>query len=140
MTKILIVEDDPSILVGLKDLMRLVNYDVLTSQDGQECIELIMTESPDLVLLDVNLPVENGFEVCRRIREKNYIKPVIMLTWGSDDLDKELGFELGVSDFVIKPFNIHELLARIQNQLDKRKDYPVKRNVGYNNSERKLMM
>lgn len=122
--KILIVEDDPGILLGLQELLKSEFYDISTSSNGKEGYSKALTENPDLILLDVNLPELNGFDVCRKLRVKNFSNPIIMLTSRSEQLDKVLGLEIGADDYVVKPFDTREILARIRSQLRrKEKEY-----------------
>ncbi|HSR17431.1 MAG TPA: response regulator, partial [Ignavibacteriaceae bacterium] len=115
--KILIVEDDPGILLGLQELLKSEFYDISTSSNGKEGYSKALTENPDLILLDVNLPELNGFDVCRKLRGKNFYNPIIMLTSRSEQMDKVLGLEIGADDYVVKPFDTREILARIRSQL-----------------------
>ncbi len=112
-TKILVVDDDPNIC----DLLRLYfeneGYEVKTANDGVEGINFFKMYSPDLVLLDIMLPKKDGWQVCREIRETSS-KPVIMITAKGEVFDKVLGLELGADDFVVKPFDMKELSARIK--------------------------
>ncbi|HSW44831.1 MAG TPA: response regulator transcription factor [Phycisphaerae bacterium] len=111
---ILIVEDDPTLLRGLVDNFRDEGYRVRTARDGQEAIVEVRRAMPDLILLDIMLPKVNGYEVCRRIREKNPEVPIIMLTAKGQEPDIVLGLNLGADDYVTKPFGIAELLARVR--------------------------
>jgi DNA-binding response OmpR family regulator len=112
-TKILVVDDD----INICDLLRLYfeneGYEVKTANDGAEGVNYFKMYEPDLVLLDVMLPKKDGWQVCREIREKSS-KPVIMITAKGDVIDKVLGLELGADDFVVKPFDMKELSARIK--------------------------
>lgn len=116
-TKILIIEDDPASQAGMKAMLDLENYQTLVSSDGREGFDIAMKESPDLILLDINLPSMSGFDICRKLREKNFRNPIIMLTSKGEQVDKVLGLELGANDYVTKPFDSRELLARIHSQL-----------------------
>lgn len=111
--KLLVVEDEPSIVKGLKFSFEQDGYLVDSAYDGKEAIEKIESTKFDLVILDVMLPEIDGLEVLRRIREKEQI-PVIMLTAKGEDMDKILGFEYGADDYLTKPFNILELKARVK--------------------------
>lgn len=117
MNKILIIEDDPAIQLGVKEYLSSNGYEILLSSDGKEGYDLGIKENPDLILLDINLPSVNGLEVCRILREKNFRNPIIMLTSMSDQIDKIVGLEVGADDYITKPFNFRELLARIRAQL-----------------------
>jgi two-component system alkaline phosphatase synthesis response regulator PhoP len=113
MPRILIVEDEPDIALGLeKDLARH-GYDVRTVGDGDEALRLASQEAWDLILLDVMLPKRDGFEVCQELRQAGLQTPVIMLTAKTHEAEKVLGLELGADDYVTKPFSPRELRARI---------------------------
>jgi len=112
MEKILIVEDDPTMLRGLKDNFEFKDYRVLTAADGEEGLNAALNEKPDLIILDIMLPKINGYEVCRLIRKENLNMPIIMLTAKGEESDIVLGLNLGADDYVTKPFSIKELLAR----------------------------
>ncbi|HEY5533427.1 MAG TPA: response regulator transcription factor [Ignavibacteria bacterium] len=114
MKKILIIEDDQAIRKGLKDNLELDNYDVLTESDGKEGLKSAENKSPDLILLDLNLPVKNGYEICKELRSAGNNVPIIMLSARAEEADKVLGLELGADDYVTKPFSIRELLSRIK--------------------------
>ena len=112
-TKILVVDDDPNIC----DLLRLYfeneGYEVKTASDGAEGVSFFKMYEPDLVLLDIMLPKKDGWQVCREIREQSS-KPIIMITAKSEVFDKVLGLELGADDFIVKPFNVKEVSARVK--------------------------
>ncbi|MBN2851849.1 MAG: response regulator transcription factor [Clostridia bacterium] len=114
--KILIVDDEKNIVNILKFNLIKEGYDTIEAYDGQTAIEKALIEKPDLILLDVMLPVFDGFTVCRKLREKIQT-PIIMLTAKEEELDKVLGLELGADDYVTKPFSPRELLARIKSNL-----------------------
>ncbi|MBM4031202.1 MAG: response regulator transcription factor [Planctomycetes bacterium] len=120
MEKILVVEDEPDLLMGLQDNLELEGYQVATAQDGQAALDLAMKACPDLILLDIMLPKVNGFEVLRQLRQKGLGAPVIMLTAKSQEVDRVLGLELGADDYITKPFSVRELLARIKAVLRRR--------------------
>ena len=109
---ILIVEDDATLLRGLKDNFEDEGFQVRTAADGQAALMAMENGTADLILLDIMLPKVNGYEVCRRIREKNREVPIIMLTAKGQESDIVLGLNLGADDYVTKPFSIAELLAR----------------------------
>jgi len=119
MNKLLLIEDDPAITTGLEALLRQENYVVTASADGKEGLEKALETKPDLILLDVNLPSLNGFDICRKLRENNFSNPVIMLTSYSGQVDKVVGLEIGADDYITKPFDNRELIARIRAQLRK---------------------
>jgi DNA-binding response OmpR family regulator len=112
METILIVEDDPTMLRGLKDNFEFKGYHVLTAADGEDGLNAALNKKPDLILLDIMLPKINGYEICRLIRKENLTMPIIMLTAKGEESDIVLGLNLGADDYVTKPFSIKELLAR----------------------------
>ncbi len=114
---ILIVEDDPSILFGLRDNFQLAGYRVLSSIDGTLGLELAIKESPDIIILDVMLPGTNGFDVLAAIRKRELDMPVIILTARGQDAEVVKGLNLGADDYLTKPFSIQALLARVRNFL-----------------------
>jgi DNA-binding response OmpR family regulator len=113
METILIVEDDATMLRGLKDNFEFKGYCVLTAADGEEGLNLALNKKPDLILLDIMLPKINGYEICRLIRQEKLDMPIIMLTAKGEESDVVLGLNLGADDYVTKPFSIKELLARV---------------------------
>lgn len=110
--RVLIVEDDPALLRGLKDNFETAGYDVRTATDGQKGLDALAHEAPDLLLLDLMLPKVNGYEICRTARARGLEIPIIMLTAKGQEGDIVRGLELGADDYVTKPFSIRELLAR----------------------------
>lgn len=110
--RILIVEDDPALLRGLKDNFVTAGYEVRTAMDGQKGLDALTAETPDLLLLDLMLPKVNGYEICRTARARGLEIPIIMLTAKGQEEDIVRGLELGADDYVTKPFSIRELLAR----------------------------
>ena len=112
METVLIVEDDPTMLRGLKDNFEFKGYHVVTAADGEEGLNAALNDHPDLIILDIMLPKINGYEVCRLIREQQLEMPIIMLTAKGQESDIVLGLNLGADDYVTKPFSIKELLAR----------------------------
>lgn len=111
--KILLVEDEKTLAKALKFNLEKEGFAVEIAFDGEEALKAVSREEPDLVILDLMLPKIDGFEVCRQIR-KNTDIPIIMLTARNEDIDKILGLELGADDYLTKPFNVRELLARIK--------------------------
>ena len=111
---LLIVEDDPALLRGLKDNFETQGYQVRTANDGQKGLNAVLAEPPDLVLLDLMLPKVNGYEICRRARASQLNMPIIMLTAKGQEEDIVRGLELGADDYVTKPFSIRELIARVK--------------------------
>jgi DNA-binding response OmpR family regulator len=114
MAKILIVEDEPGMVAGLRDNFEFEGYEVLTARDGVAGLERALKESPDLVLLDVMMPRMSGLDVCKQLKAKKPQIPIIMLTARGQEVDKVVGLELGADDYVTKPFSIRELLARVK--------------------------
>ena len=112
--KILVVEDEPNMVAGLRDNFEFEGYTVITARDGVEGLQRALDESPDLVVLDVMMPRMSGLEVCKQLRAKRGSIPIIMLTARGQEVDKVVGLELGADDYVTKPFSIRELLARVK--------------------------
>ena len=117
---ILIVEDDPTLLLGLQDNFESRGYRVRTASDGEAGLEAALASPPDLVLLDIMLPKLNGYELCRAVREQGLDMPIVMLTARGQEEDIILGLNLGADDYVTKPFRIRELLARVHALLRRR--------------------
>jgi len=118
--KILVVEDDLSILTGLSMSLRYEGYEVLQAQDGKTGLAKAIDESPDLLVLDVMLPQMNGFEVLEELRARSHQVPVVVLSARGLEPDKITGLNLGADDYVVKPFGLQELLARIRAVLRRR--------------------
>lgn len=114
MSKILIVEDEPNIRMGLTDNLQFEGYTVEIAEDGEIGLKMILEGSYDLILLDVMMPKLSGFDICRTVRSKNIDTPIILLTAKGEEIDKVLGLELGADDYITKPFSVRELLARIK--------------------------
>lgn len=114
--KILVVDDESSIVNIISYNLKKEGYEVITANDGESGLELALTQSPDLVLLDIMMPKMDGYTVCRKIREKSEM-PIIMLTARADEVDKVLGLEMGADDYVTKPFGNRELMARVKANL-----------------------
>ena len=112
--RILVVEDEPNMVAGLRDNFEFEGYEVITAGDGIEGLRRALEESPDLVVLDVMMPRMSGLEVCKQLRAQRDSIPIIMLTARGQELDKVVGLELGADDYVTKPFSIRELLARVK--------------------------
>ena len=111
--KILIVEDDPHIRLGVVEALASEGYSVTECSDGAQALPLIRQTVPDLVILDVMLPRKSGFDICRELRASKNPVPVLMLTAKGQEIDKVIGLELGADDYVTKPFGLRELLARV---------------------------
>lgn len=114
---ILIVEDDPAMLRGLKDNFEYFGYNVVTACEGEQGLDTALNLKPDLILLDLMLPGINGYEICRLIRAEELDMPIIMLTAKNQESDIVLGLNIGANDYVTKPFSIKELLARVNAML-----------------------
>jgi len=114
MARILVVEDEPYIALGLKSDLALEGYEVDVARDGESALERVRKEPFDLILLDVMLPGKDGFAVCRELRHDGVRTPIIMLTAKTQEAEKVLGLELGADDYVTKPFSPLELRARVQ--------------------------
>jgi len=113
-TRILIVEDEPAMVAGLRDNFEYEGYDVISAHDGVAGLERALAEHPDLVVLDVMMPRMSGLDVCKQLKAKRPSLPIIMLTARGQEVDKVVGLELGADDYVTKPFSIRELLARVK--------------------------
>jgi DNA-binding response OmpR family regulator len=111
--RILIIEDEPDLVRGLRDALEFEGFEIVTSGLGRDGVKLARERAPDLVLLDLMLPDINGFSVCEEIRGVNRVLPIIMLTARSQDTDKIRGLDAGADDYVTKPFSVGELVARI---------------------------
>jgi two-component system alkaline phosphatase synthesis response regulator PhoP len=118
--RILVVEDDLSILTGLSMSLRFEGYEVLQAQDGRTGLQKMLDERPDLLVLDVMLPVMNGFEVLAELKERGNTVPVVVLSAKGVETDRVMGLNLGADDYVAKPFGLQELLARIRAVLRRR--------------------
>jgi DNA-binding response OmpR family regulator len=121
MKSVLIIEDNPTMRRGLEDNFEFKGYRVKTAWDGEQGLNTAMTESHDLIILDIMLPKINGYEVCSRIRRKDIDTPIIMLTAKDQESDVVLGLNIGADDYVTKPFSIKELLARAEVFMRRRK-------------------
>ena len=115
MDKILIIEDDKAILMGLKDDLEFEGYEVATATDGKEGLKKAADGGFQLIVLDILLPGLNGFEVCKKLRESGVATPILMLTAArTEEMDKIMGLELGADDYVTKPIGTRELVARVK--------------------------
>lgn len=121
--KILIVEDEPSLVFTLKDTLEAESYDVTVVEDGAEAVETVQQFEPDLMILDLMLPNVSGYEICKEIRDLKYTFPIIMLTAKDQETDKVTGLNLGADDYITKPFGVKELLARIKARLRRANAY-----------------
>jgi two-component system alkaline phosphatase synthesis response regulator PhoP len=125
MKKILIVEDDATIVLGLESALRDEHYETLMAHTGPEGLRLAKEHKPDLLILDLMLPGMSGLEICKRLRDEKIMTPVIMLTSKTEEEDKVLGLELGADDYVTKPFSLRELLARVRAHLRREEAAPT---------------
>ncbi len=114
MLRILVVEDEPNMLKGLKDNLEFEGYEVDGADNGEDGLKNILEKNYDLIVLDVMMPKISGFDVCKKAREKGIKTPIILLTAKGEEVDKVLGLELGADDYVTKPFSLRELLARVK--------------------------
>jgi DNA-binding response OmpR family regulator len=112
-TRVLIVEDDPHILLGLEEVLKSDGFDVAVCNRGDQAIDAVRKHRPALVVLDVMLPGLSGYDICKQLRAKKVATPILMLTAKGQELDKVVGLDLGADDYVTKPFGVRELLARI---------------------------
>ncbi len=113
-TRILIIEDEPAMVAGLRDNFEYEGYDVISAGDGVTGLERALADDPDLVVLDVMMPRMSGLDVCKQLKAKQPSVPIIMLTARGQEIDKVVGLELGADDYVTKPFSIRELMARVK--------------------------
>ena len=112
-TKILIIEDDPHILLGLEEVLKSDGFEVMPCHRGDLALEAAAKYKPSLIVLDVMLPGASGYDICRQLRAKKFTAPILMLTAKGQEIDKVVGLDLGADDYVTKPFGVRELLARI---------------------------
>jgi DNA-binding response OmpR family regulator len=129
MARILIVEDEPNMRLGLKDNLEFEGYEVELAEDGEKGLEKILKNNFDLVLLDVMLPKISGFDVCKKVRKQNISTPIILLTAKGEEVDKIIGLEIGADDYVTKPFSIRELIARVKAVLRRTENNILKNDV-----------
>ena len=114
MKKILIIEDDPALLTGLSESLCNEKFEVTKAADGMKGYTLALQNDFDLVLLDIILPLKDGFDICKDLRKEGRNMPIMMLTSKNEEIDKVLGLEIGADDYMTKPFSLKELLARIK--------------------------
>jgi DNA-binding response OmpR family regulator len=117
MKRVLIIEDDESMVFGLTGALEADGYEVRSARTGPEGLQRVLDDRPDLILLDLMLPGMSGFELCKRVRDRQIRSPIIMLTSRSEENDRVFGLELGADDYVTKPFSLRELLARVRAHL-----------------------
>jgi len=114
MKRILLVDDEPKIVQGLKPYFRQAGFEVLTAYDGQEALRAARRDQPDIIVLDLMLPQMDGLDVCRALRQEGNFTPIIMLTARVEEADKLVGLEIGADDYMTKPFSPRELVARVR--------------------------
>ena len=114
MNRILLIEDEAGLIITLTDRLHSEGFDVQTASDGEAGFSLALNENFDLIILDVMLPKKNGLDVCRDLRQKGITTPILMLTAKGETIDKVLGLKLGADDYLTKPFEVIELMARIE--------------------------
>ena len=124
MKRILVVDDEPTLVATLRYNLEREGYRVITASDGDVGLTLARSDRPDLVILDLMLPAIDGFEVCRLLRREMTV-PILMLTAKADEVDKVVGLELGADDYVTKPFSMRELLARVRALLRRAETLPA---------------
>ncbi|WP_409270886.1 response regulator transcription factor [Neobacillus sp. SCS-31] len=124
--KVLVVDDEQSIVTLLKYNLEQGGYEVITAMDGEEGRERAINERPDMIILDLMLPRIDGIEVCKQLRQQKVMIPILMLTAKDDELDKILGLELGADDYMVKPFSPREVLARVKAILRRTEQYQEK--------------
>ena len=112
--RIVLIEDDPAVAKGLSFALEQEGYAVSWAEDGAAGHRLVANRSPHLIILDIRLPDTSGFDLCRRLRQEGFRQPILMLTARDEEVDKVLGFELGADDYVVKPYQLRELLSRIR--------------------------
>lgn len=123
--KALLVEDEEGLILTLTDRLRSEGFEVVTAKDGEVGFDIAISQTFDLIILDVMLPKKNGYDVCRDLRQRGVTTPILMLTAKGETIDKVLGLKLGADDYLTKPFEVIELLARIEALLRRS---PVKSN------------
>ncbi|MDR0958257.1 MAG: response regulator transcription factor [Clostridiales bacterium] len=123
--KVLIVDDETNIVEMIAYNLKKESFEVLKAYDGEEALKKVFSEDPDIILLDVMMPVMDGLDACRKIRETRQT-PIIMITARADEVDKVLGLELGADDYITKPFGIRELIARVKANLRRSVQPPAK--------------
>ncbi|MHB8811219.1 MAG: response regulator transcription factor [Desulfobulbaceae bacterium] len=121
---VLVVDDEPNIVLSIKFLINQQGYEVRTASNGEEALQELSRQIPDLILLDIMMPKPDGYEVCQKIRATPAWKdiPVIMLTAKGRDVEKQKGLAMGADDYITKPFATHELVAKVRAVLNERKD------------------
>jgi len=127
--RILLIEDEPSLIFTLRDTLENEGYIIIVCEDGEEAVEKVQEHKPDIIILDIMLPGKNGYEICQEIRMLKLTIPIIMLTAKNQELDKVMGLDIGADDYITKPFGVKELLARIQARLRRTGTYASNNNI-----------
>ena len=127
--RILLIEDEPSLIFTLRDTLENEGYIVIVCEDGEEAVGLAQENKPDIIILDIMLPGKNGYEICQELRALKFTIPIIMLTAKNQELDKVKGLDIGADDYITKPFGVKELLARIQARLRRTGTYSSSNNI-----------
>jgi len=127
--RILLIEDEPSLIFTLCDTLENEGYIVIVCEDGEEAVGLAQENKPDIIILDIMLPGKNGFEICQELRALKFTIPIIILTAKNQELDKVKGLDIGADDYITKPFGVKELLARIQARLRRTGTYTSSNNI-----------
>ncbi len=138
MARIVIIEDEPDLALGLRDNLEFEKHTVAHAATGEDGLRLVAREPTDLVLLDIMLPNMDGFEVCRRLRAGGYTMPIIILSARGQEIDKVRGLELGADDYVTKPFSLRELLARVHAALRRAVQPPAMSHTRFKVGEREV--
>ena len=112
--RVLVAEDDANTRAGLEEVLEREGYETLTAADGAEALEIYRHESPDFICLDIMMPGIDGYQICREIRREDLTTPIIFISAKSEEVDRVVGLELGADDFILKPFGVNEVLARIR--------------------------
>lgn len=112
--RVLVVEDDPNLREGLLEILQNEGYETLGACDGEEALALFRSQQPDFICLDIMMPKKSGYDVCREIRKADAGIPIVFISAKSEEIDKVLGLELGADDFIMKPFGVREVVARIR--------------------------
>ena len=127
--RILLIEDEPSLIFTLRDTLENEGYIVIVCEDGEEAVGLAQKNKPDIIILDIMLPGKNGYEICQELRALKFTIPIIILTAKNQELDKVKGLDIGADDYITKPFGVKELLARIQARLRRTGTYSSSNNI-----------
>ena len=127
--RILLIEDEPSLIFTLRDTLENEGYIVIVCEDGEEAVGLAQENKPHIIILDIMLPGKNGYEICQELRALKFTIPIIILTAKNQELDKVRGLDIGADDYITKPFGVKELLARIQARLRRTGTYSSSNNI-----------